>query len=209
MRDIAGAAIRLERPLGFILGSSLDPMFVKTKQSSGRTYFFLCIPERGGNHADSAKVMEHSVCLGQTLGLSADRWVEILRESSAFRRIPLEDVLKVVESYVTKQGLPSEIAAGLREAAHGTFRQKKGSGASHRKEPETDEFAAARKLLGIPPGSSDRAIESAFRKCARRLHPDVGGDPAKFRALLAARDLLLGRDSASQSDAASPRTYSS
>src|SRR5262249_11098775 len=147
-----------------------------------------CIAERGGNNAESAKAMEHSVGLGETLELSAARWVDILRGSSVFRRVPLDDVLKVVESYVTKHGLSSEVVAGLREAVHGTFRRKPGSRAFHRKGPQADEFAAALQLLGIPPGSSDRVIESAFRKFARRLHPDVGGDPAKFRALLAARD---------------------
>lgn len=184
-------------------------MFIKAKQSSGRNYFFLCIAERGGNNADSAKVMEHSASLGETLELSADRWVEILRGSSVFRRVPLEDVLKVVESYVAKHELSPEIAAGLREAVHGTFRRKPGSRASHRKGSETDEFAAALKLLGIPPGSSDRVIESAFRKSARRHHPDVGGDPVKFRALLGARDLLLGRDSSSGTYAGSRRAYDS
>lgn len=135
--------------------------------------------------------------------------MEILRASSAFRRVALEDVLKVVESYVTKHGLPPETAAGLRDAVHGAFRRKTGSGESHRKESETDEFAAARKLLGIPPGASDRVIESAFRKSARRHHPDVGGDPAKFRALLAARDLLLGRESASETYTGFRRGYNS
>lgn len=184
-------------------------MFIKTKQSSGRTHFFLCIAERGGSSADSAKVMEHSVCLGETLKLSAARWLEILRGSSVFRRVSLEDVLKVAESYVTRHGLPSETVAGLHEAIHRTSRQRPGPQAIHRKEFEADEFVAARKLLGIPPGSSDRAIESAFRKSARRLHPDVGGDPAKFRALLAARDLLLGREPTSEKYISSRRGYDS
>jgi DnaJ domain len=178
-------------------------MFIKTKQGSGRTYFFLCIGERGGNSGETAKVMEYSVCLGDSLKLSGARWLQILRASSDFRRVPLEDVLKVVEAYVTKHGLPSATVAGLREAVYGSPRQKPGARASHRKEPVTDEYATALKLLGIPPGSSDRAIESAFRKSARRHHPDVGGDPAKFRAILAARDLLLGRDTTSGSYAGS------
>jgi DnaJ domain len=183
-------------------------MFIKTKQSSGRTYFFLCIAERGGNSGDTAKVMEHSVCLGETLKLTATRWREILRASSDFRRVPLTDVLKVVEAYVAKHGLSSATVAGLREAVYSSPR-KKGSRTSDRKEPVTDEYATACKLLGIPPGSSDRAIESAFRRSARRHHPDVGGDPAKFRAILAARDLLLGRDTTSGSYASSARAYDS
>lgn len=182
-------------------------IFIKTKQSSGRRYFFLCIPERGGN-ADTGKVIEHSVRLGETLNLSADRWMEILSASSTFRRVPLEDVLSAVEAYVAKRSLPFETAAGLREVARGAPRYKTDSRAGYRKQPESDEYAAALKLLGVPLGSSDRAIESAFRKFARRHHPDVGGDPEKFRAVLAARDFLLGRQ-APVYYTVSPRGYRS
>lgn len=182
-------------------------MLIRTKRSSGRVHFFLCIPEHGGN-ADTGKVIEHSVRLGETLNLSADRWVEILQASADFRRVALEDILKVVESYITKHGLPSGTAAGLREAAHGAPRRKVDSRAGSRKESETDEYAAALKLLGVPPGSSDRAIESAFRKFARRHHPDVGGDADKFRAVLAARNFLLGREAAADY-AFAPRGYRS
>jgi hypothetical protein len=37
------------------------------------------------------------------------------------------------------------------------------------------------------------AVTAAYRAAARRLHPDVGGDPALFRRLIEARDLLETR----------------
>jgi DnaJ family protein A protein 2 len=58
---------------------------------------------------------------------------------------------------------------------------------------QEDEYTKALRLLGLAPGSSDDQIESAFRKAARRHHPDVGGDPEKFRELVDARNLLSTR----------------
>ena len=165
-------------------------MFVKRKEHSGRTYFFLCIAERGGNNGNNGKVMEYSVSLGETLNLSSTRWIEILRFSEVFRSVPLEDVLKVLEKYLANNGLPSETAAGLRAAAHGSRRQK-GGRVSKEQRTAMDEHEKALQLLGLPLGSSENDIESAFRKSVRLHHPDVGGDSTKFRAIVAARDLLL------------------
>jgi DnaJ domain len=167
-------------------------VFVKTKERAGRTCFFLCIPERGGGHEGGGKVIEYSVCLGETLNLSSTQWVEVLRASKDFRSVPLEDVLRAVERYAAKHGLRSDTIAGLREAVHGGG-QKSRRGMSSERRSEVDEYAAALRLLGLPPGSSEDDIESAFRKAARRYHPDVGGNAAKFRAIVAARNLLLGR----------------
>ena len=166
-------------------------MFVKRKEHSGRTYFFLCIAERGGNNGNNGKVMEYSVSLGETLDLSSTRWVEILRFSEVFRSVPLEDVLKVLEKYLANNGLPSETAAGLRAAANGSHRQKAGRRVSKEQRTPMDEHEKALQLLGLPLGSSENDIESAFRKSVRLHHPDVGGDSTKFRAIIAARDLLL------------------
>ena len=166
-------------------------MFVKRKEQAGRAYFFLCIAERGGSNGTDGKVMEYSVCLGETLNLSSTRWMEVLRASKIFRSIPLEDVLKVIEKYVAKHGFPSETAAGLREAAHGANRQKAGRRVSKEQRGAMDEYETALQLLGLPLGFSETDIESAFRKSVRLHHPDVGGDSTKFRALVAARNLLL------------------
>ena len=135
--------------------------------------------------------MEYSVCLGETLNLSSTRWLEVLRASKTFRSIPLEDVLKVVEKFVAKHGFPSEAAVGLREAANGAHRQKAGRRVSKEQRTAMDEYENALHLLGLPLGSSENDIESVFRKSVRLHHPDVGGDSTKFRALVAARNLLL------------------
>jgi hypothetical protein len=169
-----------------------DHVFIKTKERAGRKCFFLCIAEHGGNAGNRGKVIEYSVCLGEKLNLSSIQWREILRASKEFRFVALEDVLRVVEEYVRKRGFGSETAAGLRDAVHDTEQRADKSTSSGRKS-QTDDYAVALELLGLPPGSSDDDVELAFRKWARRHHPDVGGDPAKFRAIVAARRLLLGR----------------
>jgi hypothetical protein len=167
-------------------------MVVKTKERAGRTQFFLCIPERGGSSENNWKTVEYSVSLGDTLDLSSTQWEEILQNSPDFRSVPLENVLDVVEQYVAKRGLPSEILHGLREAVRAPTGKSHRRARSERRSQE-DEYTRALRLLGLAPGSSDDQIESAFRKAARRHHPDVGGDPAKFRELVDARNLLSTR----------------
>jgi hypothetical protein len=167
-------------------------MFVKTKERAGRTNFFLCIPEGGGNSGNNWKTVEYSVSLGETLDLSSTQWEEILRRSPDFRSIPLEHILEAVEQYVAKHGLPSEILDGLREAVRGP-REKSCRPSQSERRSQEDEYTRALRLLGLAPGASDDQIESAFRKAARRHHPDVGGDPAKFRELVDARNLLSTR----------------
>ncbi|HVM12822.1 MAG TPA: J domain-containing protein [Egibacteraceae bacterium] len=51
--------------------------------------------------------------------------------------------------------------------------------------PET-----ARLLLRLPATATSDDVERAFRRQARELHPDRGGDPESFRRLLQARALL-------------------
>ncbi len=51
---------------------------------------------------------------------------------------------------------------------------------------------AARHLLGVGPQASRSEVERAFRRQARRAHPDLGGDASRFRDLLEARTLLTG-----------------
>ena len=50
------------------------------------------------------------------------------------------------------------------------------------------------KLLGLTGTAVTRdAVMSAFREKAKQHHPDAGGKPAAFRALVEARDRLLER----------------
>ena len=175
-------------------------MFVKTKVFDGRTTYFLCIAEGGGS---GWKTVEYSVRLGETLDLGSAQWLKILRSSPDFRSVSLREVLEVLERYTADRGFPPETLAGLREAVR-AGRQKKtrrsaatssatfGPASSDRR-GQQDECVAALGVLGLSPGSSDDQVESAFRKAARRHHPDVGGDPARFRAIVDARNLLLGR----------------
>lgn len=46
------------------------------------------------------------------------------------------------------------------------------------------------RLLGLEPGASEAEVRRAFRRLARRAHPDAGGDPARFLDLRRAHDLL-------------------
>ena len=52
---------------------------------------------------------------------------------------------------------------------------------------ETDYYAA----LGVSPDASDKEITKAYRKLARKHHPDAaGGDEARFKAISAAYDVV-------------------
>jgi len=46
-------------------------------------------------------------------------------------------------------------------------------------------------ILGIPPGSTEQEIKSAFRKRALKVHPDVGGSADEFKNLYAAFEYCL------------------
>ena len=46
-------------------------------------------------------------------------------------------------------------------------------------------------LLGLPHIFTRDDVLQAFRRLSKHLHPDHGGDPAKFRELIAARDCAL------------------
>jgi curved DNA-binding protein CbpA len=50
-----------------------------------------------------------------------------------------------------------------------------------------------REMLGLPLGGQLAAtqIHQAFRRTAKRMHPDAGGDAHAFLALSAARDALM------------------
>ncbi len=175
-------------------------MYVKTKEIAGHKLFYLCMAESGGSGGRGWKAVEYSVCLGDTLDLSAVRWTDILRGSPDFRTVSLADLLAVMEQYVSEHGLWPEILEGLREAARGAWERKTRRNAQSDRRGQEDMRTKALRLLGLAPGSSNDEIESAFRRAARRHHPDVGGDPERFRAIVDARNLLLGRAATSLRD---------
>jgi hypothetical protein len=167
-------------------------MFLKRQEREGRVCFFLCIAERGGNAASSGKSVEYSVCLGESLDLTSEQWVEVLLESKIFRSVSLGRVLETAEKYAAKNGFRFETLDGLRDAVRGEKRVSQGVKSERRS--QDDERSTALRVLGLWPGASDAEIELAFRRAARRCHPDAGGDPARFRAIVNARNLLLGRE---------------
>ena len=57
--------------------------------------------------------------------------------------------------------------------------------------PSARERADPWRELGLAPGASADEVGRAWRALAARHHPDVGGDPERFRRLVAARDELV------------------
>lgn len=55
----------------------------------------------------------------------------------------------------------------------------------------SDKVFDAGIVLGLSASASKDQVQAAFRKLARTNHPDFGGDPAKFRAMVEARDVML------------------
>jgi hypothetical protein len=52
-------------------------------------------------------------------------------------------------------------------------------------------LADAIRMLGVPVNYTREDVIAAFRKAAKRAHPDVGGSPEMFRKYVEARDRLL------------------
>ena len=74
-------------------------------------------------------------------------------------------------------------------------REAKWTGAGHRVEsPARDpwhEVHAAATAFELPVGYTRDDVHAAFRRLARRAHPDMGGTHDAFQTLVAQRDLLL------------------
>jgi len=57
------------------------------------------------------------------------------------------------------------------------------------------------QILGVEKTASADDIKSAYRKLAKKHHPDLGGDPEKFKELNEAHDILSNPDKRAQYDA--------
>ncbi len=149
-------------------------MFIKTKKRYQVTYFYLAQSKRAGK-----RMRQWCAYISNRLDLSCAEWLEVLRETNesvpaGFKPRTIRDYFLSVQRYTEKHGFPYPTMAGLKEA----MRFVVGNG---------QHYAA----LGLKAGASAAEIQRAFRALSRVHHPDVGGDPAKFRALVAARDRLI------------------
>jgi hypothetical protein len=57
--------------------------------------------------------------------------------------------------------------------------------------PERMPLEQARQMLGLPTNYTEEDVITAFRRAAKRCHPDMGGTAEMFRKLVEARDRLL------------------
>ena len=55
------------------------------------------------------------------------------------------------------------------------------------------ELQIAAIAFGLHPGFTRADVETAFRRLARKLHPDAGGTHEAFQNLVSQRDLLLSQ----------------
>lgn len=49
------------------------------------------------------------------------------------------------------------------------------------------------EILGVPENASEEEIKKKFRELAKKYHPDVGGDPEKFKKILEAYRVLSNK----------------
>ena len=54
-----------------------------------------------------------------------------------------------------------------------------------------DKRVEALQTLSLPPDANWETVKQAYRRQAATHHPDKGGDPARFRAIREAYEILL------------------
>lgn len=46
-------------------------------------------------------------------------------------------------------------------------------------------------MLGVPTDATMKDVKKAFKKLAKKFHPDAGGDPEEFKAVYAAYEKAM------------------
>ena len=91
-----------------------------------------------------------------------------------------------------RKGFPSEAEArAYGQRVLSALRAEAEKYKRDRAQDETAEANEHHRLLGLPASCSRVDILRAFRQKAQEHHPDLGGDPAEFRRIVAAKELLL------------------
>jgi hypothetical protein len=179
------------------------------KRDWKQEYFYLVEAHRD----KQGKPRQHSLYLGKTLNLSAQEWAAVLRkvEDGILTRGDVH-VHGAVRAYCKKNGLPLDTADALRAAARVIKKaaEEKEAEESRRllessrkatQQPRraslfhsalsSDKVSKAAGVLRVSVSASKEEVQTAFRLQVRANHPDRGGDAAKFREVVEARDTLF------------------
>jgi hypothetical protein len=143
-------------------------VFIKQKRHGKKFAYYLAKSKRTG-----ARVEQLCVYLGDTIELTEAQWAKVCAKGF---RPSIWEVAPVLEKFVKKYNLPDSMLVGLRKAM---------AGASARSRP-----TSAHRVLGLNAGATQKEVKDAFRRLSRIHHPDYGGDPEEFKALVKARDRL-------------------
>ena len=93
--------------------------------------------------------------------------------------------------------LPDDYLAWVHRVARPTLKVATTAELKRRGLPlPTDDLEADADVVAV----AHALVQTGFRALALRLHPDHGGDPAQFRALVASRDFLAGLLPAAERD---------
>ena len=105
----------------------------------------------------------------------------------------LEDApLRVVEELLRRvERLERWPPAGGQQRRRGSRTENVSEGAERPSPGSSEPRAGALELLGLAHGASPQAIRRAYRRLAKRHHPDLGGDVELFHRLDAAYRLLI------------------
>jgi hypothetical protein len=195
-------------------------MFIRTKRDWKQTYFYLVESYRD----KEGRPRQHSVYLGTTLNMSAEKWASVRPKVEQFvvGVSAYSVVYDAVRAYCKKHGLllktaetvraaarlikekqDAELAERLKQLREAQRKREREQRAAREKEEREERWAYqlrfgvgsdmvsnAFSVLGVCARATKEEVKTAFRKAARVHHPDLGGDPAKFRVVAEAKETL-------------------